>query len=929
MAKTKAQIIAEAQVVKNATEVGENTATRVGGVLEDLADADGMVIIPVTGTSSGGSITLSSNPFTQVQTAVNAGQHVVVRVTVGSDIVDFAMNTYSDSIATYIGTANFLLQEFQMLCNSSAATITNRSTSNTFSTGESVPNVGIDATPTQGSDNLITSGGVYPLQEAVLGGISPDIDVTPSYTSGYFYTTTGGAALRITSNAGSKYSGVITNVSTPPSGGIDVSNYIGRTVKVTVATRGATSSRETVICNESHIVVASVRESDYSADGTAYSAELVVPEGAKWFYWSGTGNLSSVVIKGVAIAGVVEKVDELQAFHDDEENFLTNAIETPNLSSISIKKDDLLFNAYINTTDGGYTVGYPDCTSFIRVVPESSLNVTYTPFSVEGVSTTPMIRVAWYHSKKISSFISYGQLAFGNPQSLNVPQGANYMIVSISIGNAHTRTYYTDDAISFSFDSVNIRYNLTQRFNEIDEGIGADVCMIKRENLVRGQYDNSGNYQIAFRSITQGMYAIPTGYSCIKCKFPNNGNAYLWQLTFYDANMQFLSNSLFDNFEQIEVVSGAVYCKFCVQKEGVAYYDRNIPETDVFYLNLPSSSSIDFKNDIIALNNEGNTYSKLQNVKQPAKVAGVNQTAPLSILFFTDIHGNKEDLQRIMEFYNFYNHAHHTNTYLDVILSGGDNVQVYNSSGAFDYWGEIDGTQNILNCVGNHDAAANSSLDAQSPKKDVYDVQFAPYIANWGAVQPSGAATNGLMYYYKDFATQKIRLVVLDCMYWDSAELTWFESVLSDAKNNGYAVIGVAHYPVGTTTPIECNFLSRDYSLDGGARLIYPIQAVETFINSGGTFICWLSGHAHVDGFGYSAGYEGQLNIINDTASQGQQGGASLLDSKTQDCFNIIGVDTYSKLIKLVRIGRDYDRYMRHIGELCYDYNSHTILYTQ
>lgn len=38
MAKTKAQIIAEAQVVKNATEVGENTATRVGTVLEDLAE---------------------------------------------------------------------------------------------------------------------------------------------------------------------------------------------------------------------------------------------------------------------------------------------------------------------------------------------------------------------------------------------------------------------------------------------------------------------------------------------------------------------------------------------------------------------------------------------------------------------------------------------------------------------------------------------------------------------------------------------------------------------------------------------------------------------------------------------------------------------------------------------------------------------------
>lgn len=179
MPKTKAQIIAEAQVVKNATEVGENTATRVGGVLEDLADADSVVIIPVTGTSSGGNITLSSNPFTQVQTAVNAGQHVVVRVTIASDIIDFTMNTYSASVATYIGTANFLENEFQLLCSASSAVITNRSTSNTFSTGESVPNVGIDATPTQGSDNLVKSGGVW---DAIEGGFyRPPYDAEVEY----------------------------------------------------------------------------------------------------------------------------------------------------------------------------------------------------------------------------------------------------------------------------------------------------------------------------------------------------------------------------------------------------------------------------------------------------------------------------------------------------------------------------------------------------------------------------------------------------------------------------------------------------------------------------------------------------------------------------------------------------------------------------
>ena len=181
MPKTKAQIIAEAQVVKNATEVGENTATRVGGVLEDLADADSVVIIPVTGTSSGGNITLSSNPFTQVQTTVNAGQHVVVRVTIASDIIDFTMNTYSASVATYIGTANFLENEFQLLCNASKATITNRSTSNTFTTGEEVPNIGIDATPTQGSDNLVKSGGVWNVLKLIEDNVQTILDTLGEY----------------------------------------------------------------------------------------------------------------------------------------------------------------------------------------------------------------------------------------------------------------------------------------------------------------------------------------------------------------------------------------------------------------------------------------------------------------------------------------------------------------------------------------------------------------------------------------------------------------------------------------------------------------------------------------------------------------------------------------------------------------------------
>ena len=38
MAKTIAQLRQEAQIIKNATITGENTATRVGGTIEDVVD---------------------------------------------------------------------------------------------------------------------------------------------------------------------------------------------------------------------------------------------------------------------------------------------------------------------------------------------------------------------------------------------------------------------------------------------------------------------------------------------------------------------------------------------------------------------------------------------------------------------------------------------------------------------------------------------------------------------------------------------------------------------------------------------------------------------------------------------------------------------------------------------------------------------------
>lgn len=50
--------------------------------------------------------------------------------------------------------------------------------------------------------------------------------------------------------------------------------------------------------------------------------------------------------------------------------------------------------------------------------------------------------------------------------------------------------------------------------------------------------------------------------------------------------------------------------------------------------------------------------------------------------------------------------------------------------------------------------------------------------------------------------------------------------------------------------------------------------------------------------------------------------------TKTRDLFNLVAVDTNSKLIKVVRIGADRKADMRHIGTMVIDYEQRKLIYT-
>ncbi len=326
---------------------------------------------------------------------------------------------------------------------------------------------------------------------------------------------------------------------------------------------------------------------------------------------------------------------------------------------------------------------------------------------------------------------------------------------------------------------------------------------------------------------------------------------------------------------------------------------------------------------IFDYNDYNNQAVRLENAQ---KKLSSSAKSPFILLHFTDIHADSENLARLLGYYNTFKPK------IDDIIHTGDSVKEKVNATSFDFWDEVPDTAQILNCIGNHDVWY---ADDYTPESNYpYNKYFKPYIDNndWGTiVQPENAETNGLCYYYKDYASKGIRLVVLD--YRSSADqVTWFASVLADAITNELSVIACIHYmPSAMTQGFKTPFDISPFVSYGSYLSSAWVDAVNTFIGNGGDFVCWLTGHAHRDYAGYYQGTNGRQVILSiDTAATRNDGNVKYRakQSKSQDAFNIFSVNTHMKLITLWRVGNDRDALQRHLGSMCIDYANGELVYT-
>ena len=276
----------------------------------------------------------------------------------------------------------------------------------------------------------------------------------------------------------------------------------------------------------------------------------------------------------------------------------------------------------------------------------------------------------------------------------------------------------------------------------------------------------------------------------------------------------------------------------------------------------------------------------------------------------------------------------------DVICTG--DIVNYQFSDGIDWWKNNIGNNNILMCIGNHDPLVTQGKWDWFGKnaQECYEQYFSTYIANWGVTY-----TENLCYYYKDYESANIRLIVIDGMRWnnikeDDAQKEWFSSKLNEAREKSYHVIVASHFPPDTsvgdkdnTNNFDCWYSSQSWETEQYGLLSPKVaDLVNAFQSNGGIFICYIGGHTHGDLFRPLKRYPNQLMVVVANAScyeHVRNADCWYIRSesdKSHELFNLLNIDTYSKVLSVARIGCNFDRYGRHMGTISFDYGSHKVL---
>ena len=305
---------------------------------------------------------------------------------------------------------------------------------------------------------------------------------------------------------------------------------------------------------------------------------------------------------------------------------------------------------------------------------------------------------------------------------------------------------------------------------------------------------------------------------------------------------------------------------------------------------------------------------------------------PFVLVHLSDVHGDKDALARIVEWAKA-----HEGIFDDIIATG--DLAALEFSDGLDFWEDVEGAEQILTCVGNHDVYGN--LEARRAYDsitvaDAAEQYIEPFESSWGDIDHEPGTT----WYAKDYPERGVRLIVCDCMVYlgensneeAQEQNSWLEETLDDALAQDLTVVLAEHLPLADESMVDCSWATFDRKFAYGPFLPNDIpNRVQDFIDAGGTFACYLCGHCHCDAVHTLPGHPEQFALtvpcLSDAGDQIIWGDMDRSSAATRDAFDIVVVDTANSLVKVVRIGANRDLAMQHRSALTWDYRRHRLVY--
>lgn len=302
---------------------------------------------------------------------------------------------------------------------------------------------------------------------------------------------------------------------------------------------------------------------------------------------------------------------------------------------------------------------------------------------------------------------------------------------------------------------------------------------------------------------------------------------------------------------------------------------------------------------------------------------------------FSDLHGDEERLENIVDIANYLKPT--------ALINTGDTVQFYSTDDLPDM-----PTVNVpyLITIGNHDSFGYTSEEAVYEKFIEPFAEANNYVLDTEVTSPT--------YYYVDYPAQKMRVFCLNDYQANSStsptvtkkmnqeQLDWFcEKLL--ATPEGYGIICCYHMPERPSVPPTGyeDFWTRSFSINVQKAVTDIIDAYISGTSISGTyystvtvnadfsgknteteFIAHLCGHLHCDYIGYYSGTTNTQLCLNITCAntwinRTREGGdgtdypcynevsdlARIDGTTTQDAVNVYIIDRENQAVKVVRIG--------------------------